>query len=437
VLPAHSDRQLGYHSKSSQEVTRNLRQLDLDPWLPGVRRILSRQPTVVPRILVTGAKGSGKSSLCRVLTNRLLALKTVEARLKPGSHPESVLYLDLDPGHPELAAPGVIYLANLRTPLLGPAFTNVIVPGMKGNEMVRMHYIGAFTPQDCPAHYQNCVSDLLSLIRDYEYTPLVVNTCGWDSTTHQNVLQACFGEALLTDIVQMGDGRNSALQRLVSPDTGAGEGSFTLVPGRPTKATPRSGRGLRDMQLQSYLHASVSSGGDIAWDQLPIILSLNTTMVDERLPTKLFTVVMLDMGVVTDHLLDALDGSVAAVVVIKHGSPLYGVSAENKRKRKRLAAQGIRIRYTREGHLPYLDYGDDATSALDPRYSECLGLGLVTISGTESRQLRIRSPILQGHVQSVVRHGNQIALVVGQQHGLWYRMESVLAREARSDRFGL
>jgi hypothetical protein len=62
------------------------------------------------RIVVSGAKGSGKSTLVRYLTNQLL-------RRCP-----AVALLDSDLGQPELSPPGLTSLSLLRRPLLKPPY---------------------------------------------------------------------------------------------------------------------------------------------------------------------------------------------------------------------------------------------------------------------------------------------------------------------------
>lgn len=409
-------------------MSKELTHLELGPWLPTIQQLLIRKAPLVPKILVVGAKGNGKSTLCRVLINTMLTLKSSET----GGSEEirnGVLFLDLDPGQPELAPPGIIYLAHVYVPLLGPSFANVIVPGMRDRKMVRMHYIGANTPQEFPTHYQRCVSDLLSLIRDYDRMPLVINTCGWNSASYQTMLSSTFRGNLLTNIIQLGHYRTLASQGLLQLDARSEEKPFALIPSQPNKPGRRPGRELREMQLQSYMHASGSVEGGVVWDQLPVTTLPNAMTVSSEFAPELFIIIMLDAGVAADHLVDALNGSVAAIVVIKHASTLHGLSVGIMEDRVDVG-EGMRIRHTHDGHLPYLDCGTDAAEALDPGTSECIGLGLVTMSDAGSRRLQIKSPLSEGQIYAEVEKGHRIGLVIGRQQGLWAKMEGVLARRS-------
>lgn len=63
-------------------------------------------------IVVVGAKGSGKSTLCRSIVNRLLC------------HLPRVRWLDADVGQPEFTPAGVVSLSTIEQPLLGEALTH-------------------------------------------------------------------------------------------------------------------------------------------------------------------------------------------------------------------------------------------------------------------------------------------------------------------------
>lgn len=65
-----------------------------------------------PIIVVVGRTGVGKSTLCRLLTNRLLSAGA-----------SAVRWLDTDVGQPEFVAPGVLGLTELSTPLIGSSLS--------------------------------------------------------------------------------------------------------------------------------------------------------------------------------------------------------------------------------------------------------------------------------------------------------------------------
>jgi hypothetical protein len=67
--------------------------------------------------IVCGAKGVGKSTLCRYIVNRMLSLGTAVC--------PRVALLDLDLGQPECGVPAAVALHWLTAPLLGPPHTHL------------------------------------------------------------------------------------------------------------------------------------------------------------------------------------------------------------------------------------------------------------------------------------------------------------------------
>ena len=67
--------------------------------------------------MITGAKGVGKSTMLRYLTNRILSAR---------SEIEEIAILDTDVGQPELAPPGLLTLSIVRKPLLQPPYWNLV-----------------------------------------------------------------------------------------------------------------------------------------------------------------------------------------------------------------------------------------------------------------------------------------------------------------------
>lgn len=408
-------------------MSKELRGLTLEHWLPPIRQILRHERNTIPRILVTGAKGTGKSTLCRVLINTILTLNIHGTTVPTKAFPDGVLFLDIDPGQPELSAPGIIYLAHVHVPLLGPSFTNLVIPDSTGNIMLRMHYLGAYTPRESPSHYQDCVSDLLRLYRSYQNLPLIINTCGWNTASGNNVLLSAVREIILTDVIYIGDTRNATLQELMGSDAGGEHKALTPLPAEANRTPLKSGKDLREMQLQAYLHASGVINGRVLFDQIPLTTIRDGLPANAGVSYKLSMIVMLDQNVVPEYLVTAVDGSVAAIVVIKHGSPLYGLSAGE-------GSTQATITHTPNGQVPYLVYGNKAANPLDPETTECIGLGYVTAPISEHRQLRIKSPVSAAHITSQAEKGYKIALVLAQQQGLWANLESIQACEKQAYR---
>jgi polynucleotide 5'-hydroxyl-kinase GRC3/NOL9 len=385
--------------------------------------MLCYEPNTTPRILVTGAKRTGKSTFCRILMNHMLT-SSANTTL---TFPDGIMLLDMDPGQPELSAPGMVYLAHLREPLLGPSFANIIVPGTTDNQILRMHYMGAYTPRESPSHYRSCIRDLLSVSLQYKTIPLIINTCGWISVTGQRVLLSALHGFSVTDVVQIGDMPNGSLQSVLQSDTEAIRNAMTFVPTQRNKTPLKSGRDLREMQLQAYLHASGYLRGPASWDNLPITTLRATGSANSGITYEHFMIIMLDENIVPEYITDALDGSVAAIVKIKPNSPLYGAFAGDGEMQDN-PSPGMHIAHTTDSHLPYLVHRGMGANPVDPEGTECLGLGFVTVARSVSRQLRIQSPVEASQIAAIVADGDRIALVLARQHGQWSILESSQAR---------
>ena len=152
--------------------------------------------------VVCGGKGTGKSTLARLLVNALLE-----------KHPE-VAFLDCDPGQPELAPPGVVSLSLVRAPLLGVPFTHVRSPGV---ETITAVYVGEVSPAPVVGYYVQALRTLFRAFRrlggerkegDSEGRrslppPIVVNTCGWVLNMGRDVLLETVAMAAPDFVVQV------------------------------------------------------------------------------------------------------------------------------------------------------------------------------------------------------------------------------------------
>eukprot|EP00536_Pseudo-nitzschia_multiseries_P007322 jgi/Psemu1/164037/gw1.171.77.1 len=138
--------------------------------------------------MITGAKGVGKSTLLRYMTNRLLsnAVSIPDDECDDGMH--RVAILDTDVGQPELAPPGLLRLSIVRKPLLQPPYWNLVVSSV---------FFGATTSKVDPTRFMNAVQ---FLIQKYETEivpdsrgnpiPLLVNMDGWVKGMGYQILTA-------------------------------------------------------------------------------------------------------------------------------------------------------------------------------------------------------------------------------------------------------
>ncbi|CAM9565538.1 unnamed protein product, partial [Ectocarpus fasciculatus] len=157
-------------------------------------------------VLVCGAKGVGKSTLCRFLANRML-----------GRHRE-VAYMDCDLGQPEFTPPGQVSLHLLNTPVVGPPHANLRHPHLA-------YFIGTTTSKPEPLLYSAAVRALAERAcegavggagqqqeeRSASFfaggapppNPLVVNTDGWVKGMGEDLLGAVIDAVRPRHIVQI------------------------------------------------------------------------------------------------------------------------------------------------------------------------------------------------------------------------------------------
>ena len=114
-----------------------------------------------PRAVVIGSKGSGKSTFCRFLLNRILS----ETK-------KNCLLLDIDPGQPELQFPGSVSLCIVDNYILS------LPHAPSSHRVIARRFFGALSPASDPQGYVDLISELLSIADDYSL-PMVVNTHGW------------------------------------------------------------------------------------------------------------------------------------------------------------------------------------------------------------------------------------------------------------------
>jgi len=124
---------------------------------------LTKKNNMVPRLLVAGGKGVGKSTFLRWLTNSLLSSS-------------SVVFLDLDPGQAELSIPGYMSVGIISEPLLGPNFCQV------NRTLEQSIFLGEINVANCPGRFIKVMKTLIDfVVHDdrFQGLPVVVNTMGW------------------------------------------------------------------------------------------------------------------------------------------------------------------------------------------------------------------------------------------------------------------
>jgi hypothetical protein len=182
---------------------------------------------VAPIAIAVGAKNAGKSTLCQLLVNSLLAQRADASAVQLASREEAdgqgrgpggiVAYLDLDPGQCEFTAAGMISLVVVldrnqqlpvpaalhhldeylpRGPVLGPSHTHL------HHATVRSCFIGSTSVDSDPIAYQAAVrantgERLLCVMLHGRALPMVLFVCELSCTaahTHSLLcVHGCYG----------------------------------------------------------------------------------------------------------------------------------------------------------------------------------------------------------------------------------------------------
>ncbi|KAK4471900.1 hypothetical protein MN116_005285 [Schistosoma mekongi] len=124
------------------------------------------------KVLICGPKGSGKSSLVRFLSNRILT------NVRYSLEEKYVAILDCDIGQPEFTPNGIISLCLVNLPLFGPPYTHILTTNIN---IVRRCFVGCISPSDDPSFYLKCLDFVYdAYVNLPEPKPiLLVNTMGW------------------------------------------------------------------------------------------------------------------------------------------------------------------------------------------------------------------------------------------------------------------
>jgi len=432
-------------------------------------------------IFVCGPKSCGKSTFSRVLGNQLITSRTrVRSKAWPG-----VVILDIDPGQPEFATPGVISVVHISEPNLSPPFCHPYLnKGAKG--VLRSHALGSITPAADPQHYMACVMDLYAT---YQRTlrgvcPLIINTPGWVQGTGLDILTELVTKLRPTEIVYMSvEGPEDTVESLQSAAKNA---SVTQLPSQASEFTSRTALHLRTMQTMSYFHLDVPSSPaeghlQIRRDAPPVPHDSSSTQARSSPQLQwnakpitcyppwlvryggprpgILAIVCYDYQPPLDLLVEALNGSVVSIVEIESREAFRSFRAprpevqdddamaldgddENSsddQDTPNAEAAGIDpelIVASPEG-IPLLRNPDGKT--LDSKHSQFVGTALIRGIDVTRGELQLLCPLAVNTVDRIIRNGRELVLVAGKldpptwayTEDLYYRADEASA--AKSD----
>ncbi|KAJ5574182.1 uncharacterized protein N7459_008609 [Penicillium hispanicum] len=454
------------YTSADDSLKRHLRPLHLDKkWSASMKALSQRHGRL--RVLVCGPKASGKSTFSRYLLNHVLS-PAPEAE-NGHINTDGVAFLDLDPGQPEFAPMGQVYLAHLRSPFFGPPFTHPSLDDSRDGKIVRAHYIGATSPKEDPDHYALATMDLMdqyrSLLTQYPQCPLIINYPGWIFGQGLEVATWLVRSLGLSDVVYMSEKGPSEVVEPLSMAAREAQVPMTVLPSQPTDFVTRSSAQMRSMQIQSYFHKSQPK--DIAnplWQGLPLSRTRPIAVDYAGANPGILGVMVLGSQISPDMLREVLEGAIVGVIAVESWNAIMGATpsvsndapAQHQEDENEIdeeedtnmdsdepvvgssaswsIADSI-VRTPQEG-LPYLFVGSGCCTPLDPKTSNCLGLGLIRSVDVASHKLELSTPIPSSRLRDAIEKGHDIVLVRGQlDNPNWAISEEYYAARAAERRY--
>lgn len=406
-----------------------------------------------PMVLISGPKGSGKSTVSRWLANTYLtSLSNNSAPSNSATQPKTIFWLDLDPGQPEFTAPGQVSLLDLRAPILGPPLTHASAsPYHSSHRLIRSHTLASVSPKEDSDHFIACAFDLLTHYHRLRINslsaPLIINCSGWVLGSAVEVLMALVRGFALSDVVLMSPMDYSVIQTIQDVLSSQRQhGKVLVIPQRENRnVQSRTSAESRAMMAMSYFHScppisSVSSPHESAsglssgkaaaeiemlsteakWDTRP--LRMHRPWHVKYAGPNQGILALASYGEIVDpeFLSTVIDGMVLAICVIEDDAALAApyptqhlLSSENTdalngedsepqdlQEPESQSRLNHAVARTPDG-LPYLlpDRSSGVLAPLAPVYSRCLGLALVRGIDTANSKLQLLTPVSAAEIE--------------------------------------
>lgn len=155
------------------------------------------------RIMIIGGKNSGKSTILRLLIEKMSNQEQSQENNNIDSNTNNPLwYLDLDPGQPEYSDPECVSLGhidyNTNVKPLGTTF------GQCGFNKLRQHFLGVNSPQENPELYLSLIDDLFEYFEDQYFTGTsLLNLPGWIKGFGINIINHVIAKYKPTHIIML------------------------------------------------------------------------------------------------------------------------------------------------------------------------------------------------------------------------------------------
>jgi polynucleotide 5'-hydroxyl-kinase GRC3/NOL9 len=388
-------------------------------------------------VLVCGSGGTGKSTFCRASTNRLLADQAFLRHISGSKG--GVLLLDLDLTQPELTPPGLIYLAHVKSALLGSPDSHYAMPGSSQNHILRMHYLGGIDVDSVSSAGMNAIKDLLqycdTIRKDYPGCPVLINSSSWlldmESTKLSNLLLTM----RLSDIVYFDSSGSLKHRELLARCMGDKCNLWGLA-SKVYRSAPAST--IRWSYMQSYFHLVSSKPDEPTWDRLALLSSNWKELTYSGPNSVVWVFVTLGEQLALGNIAQALEDSIVAIVAVEMEESCEG-QADHLRDEfpwqvsghlapsapEMLDGQPANPAYiVRTGgeNLPYFYDVDLQANILRPQRSECLGLAYINAIDPVREIIEIVTPIPQQIMSAQRDKGLKLAIVMGKQDRQWAPM---------------
>lgn len=377
-----------------------------------LNRVLSKPTATHPSsvIMVSGPKGSGKSTICKWIINTFLTASK-------GSAATSCFWLDLDPGQPEYSAPGLMSLVQVRSPVLGPNYTHPSGHVSSAHRTIRSHTVTSNSPREDVVHFLACAMDLrdayFRALEDFPGAPLILNCSGWILGSAVSAMMELVQQFPLTDVVLM-----EPMERdtVASIEATLPMAKVLMIPPRYKPAQSRTSAELRAMQTMSYFH-SLSPGKGLSLWTSDTLSHIHPWHVRYNGPNAgISNIMSYGEAVSPDFLASILDGMIVAICEIESDEAYATVQYRPPHAPSASAAEmgdtmAERIGRTPEG-LPYLRADNSGLiQPLDPRFSCCKGLAVIRGINVAKQELQLITPMSVKQIKAL--QGSKTVLVRG------------------------
>ncbi|THY11941.1 hypothetical protein D6D00_10542 [Aureobasidium pullulans] len=396
-----------------------------------LNRVLSKPTATHPSsvIMVSGPKGSGKSTICKWLINTFLTASKASAST-------SCFWLDLDPGQPEYSAPGQMSLVQIRSPVLGPNYTHPSGHVSSAYRTIRSHTIAANSPRDDVVHFLACAMDLrdayFRALEDFAGAPLVLNCSGWVLGSAVSAMMELVQQFPLTDVVLM---EPMERETVASIEATLPMAKVLMIPPRHKPAQSRTSAELRAMQSMSYFHSLAPRKGLSTWtdNTLSQLHPWHVKFNGEN--AGISSIMSYGEAVNPDFLASIIDGMMVAICEVESDEAYATVQYRPPHVPSASAAEmgetmNDRIDRTPEG-LPYLRADNSGLiQPLDPRFSSCKGLAIVRGINVARQEIQLLTPMSVKQIKNL--QGSRTVLVRGKFDSPgWIFLEDVYSGNAQ------